>query len=84
MGGFGWTEHFPNCSKARMCGWKEAFNVQHSEQCRGRIEGELSQTEKSTERMEMIKLRHERYAAQMGEKIKRNESVPQPVELEGR
>ena len=45
MGGFGWTEHCPKCTKARSYGWKEAQNTAHSDHCRQRIEKELCQTE---------------------------------------
>ena len=60
MGGFGWTEHCPKCSKARLYGWKESTNIQHSEQCRKRLESELGQTEKGRERIELIKRRHDK------------------------
>ena len=81
MGGLGGTEHCPKCSKARLYGWKEASSILSSAG-RGWM-GELSQIEKGRERIELIKVRHDRYAAQMGEKIMHDETVPQPVEPEG-
>ena len=65
-GGFGWTEHCPKCTKARTYGWKESLNMQHSQQCRARIEAELAQTEKGRTRLEHVKERLDRSAAKVG------------------
>ena len=83
MGGFGWTEHCPKCSKARMYGWKEAKNTAHSDHCRRRIEEELSKTESGRARMELIKTRHDRYAAKMGEQVMQEEQIDQHLQPEG-
>jgi len=66
-GGFGWTEHCPKCDKARSYGWKESINMQHSGQCRARIEAELAQTERGKARLEHVKERLDRAAAKIGE-----------------
>ena len=69
MGGYGWTEHCQKCTKARLYGWKESINTQHSAQCRSRIEAELATTEKGRERLELVKDRLDRYAAKVGEDV---------------
>ena len=63
MGGFGWTEHCPKCSRARLYGWRDSVNLQHSEACRQRIEGELAATAKGQARLELSKTRVERRKA---------------------
>ena len=84
MGGFGWTEHCPKCSKARTYGWKESINTQHSDQCRRRIEHELAQTEAGRARLEHVKLRQDRHAAKLGEQIMQDDQQQQDVQPEGR
>ena len=66
MGGFGWTEHCPKCSRARMYGWRESGNTQHSLACRVRIEEELAKIELGKMRLERIKDRLDRHAADQG------------------
>ncbi len=66
MGGFGWTEHCPKCSKARLYGWKEAYNQQHSAGCRRRIEEALAQTERGRARLAHTKERLDRWTAERG------------------
>ena len=60
MGGYGWTEHCPKCSRARMYGWKDSANLQHNEACRVRIEGELAATDKGKARLDLSKQRMDR------------------------
>ena len=68
QGGYGWTEHCPKCSRARLYGWKESTNLQHNETCRQRIEGELAMTEKGKARIALSKTRLERrHAAAVAE-----------------
>ena len=67
MGGHGWTEQCPKCDKARLHGWREAVNQQHSNQCRERIEKCLEATEKGRTRLELAKERLDRYTAKIGE-----------------
>lgn len=38
--GHGWTEHCPKCARARLYGWKDSVNLQHSEACRTRIDAD--------------------------------------------
>ena len=51
MGGHGWTEHCPKCTRAREYSWEQAANSQHSDACRTRIEVELAQTERGRARL---------------------------------
>ncbi len=67
MGGHGWTEHCPKRDKARTYGWKESLNMQHSAQCRARIEAALAQTEREKARLEHAKGGLDRSAAKDGE-----------------
>ena len=67
MGGFGWTELCPKCDRARLHGWREAANLQHSSQCRARLEKAVENTEKGRERQELAKKRLDRYTAKIGE-----------------
>ena len=83
MGGLGWTEHCPKCSKARLYGWKESVNTQHSAQRRRRIDAELATTENGRARLEHSKLRHDRYAAKMGEQIMQDMQTEPPVQPDG-
>ena len=53
MGGHGWTEHCPKCSRARLYGWRDSVNLQHKEACRLRIGGWLATTEKGKARLEL-------------------------------
>ena len=69
MGGFGWTELCPKCDRARLHGWRDAANMQHSSQCRARMEQALGSTEKGRERLELAKERLDRYAAKIGEDL---------------
>ncbi len=66
MGGFGWTEHCPKCTKARLDGWKTASNQQHSLGCRRRIEESLAQTDRGRERLAHSKERLDRWTADGG------------------
>ncbi len=61
MGGFGWTEHCPKCTKARDHGWKEAANSQHTAACRTRIEAELAETEQGRVRLAHPQQRSDRW-----------------------
>ena len=60
LGGHGWTEHCPKCARARLYGWKDAVNLQHSEACRRRVGDELSKDEKGKARIALSKTRVER------------------------
>ena len=66
MGGFGWTEHCPKCSKARRYGWQMASNQQHSRGCRTRLEGLLAQTERGRRRLAHTKEKLDRWTAEQG------------------
>ena len=66
MGGFGWTEHCPKCSKARMYGWRDSSNQLHSPGCRRRIEDLLAQTDRGRERLAHTKERLDRWTAERG------------------
>ena len=66
LGGYGWTEHCPKCSRARTHGWRESGNTQHSLACRVRVEAELEKTELGKMRLDRIKDRLDRYAADQG------------------
>ncbi len=66
MGGFGWTEHCPKCSKARLYGWRESYNQQHSAGCRTRIEELLAQTDRGRARLAHTKERLDRWTAERG------------------
>ncbi len=66
MGGFGWTEHCPKCTKARLYGWRVSANQQHSAGCRRRIEDLLAQTERGRERLAHTKERMDRWTAELG------------------
>ena len=63
MGGHGWTEHCPKCSRARLYGWRDSVNLQHNEACRQRIEAELAMTERGKARIALSKHRIERRQA---------------------
>ena len=69
MGGSGWAEHRPKCTKARNDGWKQRVNVQHSLQCRRRIGAELAQTELGQARLEHTNERVDRCAAGIGDRV---------------
>ncbi len=64
MGGFGWTEHCPKCTRARLHGWREASNQQHSAGCRQRLEELLAQTERGQARLAHTKERFDRWTAE--------------------
>ena len=66
MGGFGWTEHCPKCSKAQRYGWKHAANQQHSKACRIRMEGHLAQTARGRERLAHTKEKLDQWSAEQG------------------
>ena len=66
LGGHGWTEHCPKCTRARTYTWRESSTLQHSVGCRKRIEDLLAQTERGRERLEHTKERADRWTAEMG------------------
>jgi len=66
MGGFGWTEHCPKCTKAQRYGWKKSANQQHTQACRIRMENLLAQTARGRERLGHTKERLDQWSADQG------------------
>ena len=66
MGGHGWTEHCPKCTKARMYGWRESANQQHSAACRQRLQDALAQTPQGRARLDHTRERLDRWTAERG------------------
>ena len=60
MGGLGWTEHCPKCTRARTHGWHKADKFKHNEACRRRVQAELAQTVRGRARLELTSQRRER------------------------
>ena len=83
MGGHGWTENCTKCDRARLHGWREALNMQHSSACRDRIEAELGGTELGRARLERTKERIDRYTADLHEERQDAVEPAQPVRFEG-
>ncbi len=63
LGGCGWTEHCSKCVRAKDYGWRESSNMQHSIECRKRLEAELEQTARGRERLAHAREREDRWLA---------------------
>ncbi len=80
MGGFGWTEHCPKCTRARLYGWRASSNQQHSAGCRTRVEELLAQTDRGRARLAHTKERLDRWTAEREPDGDPPEAASEPLE----
>ena len=79
MGGHGWTEGCPTCSRARRHGWRNKGSGGHSVRCRARIEAKLAETATGQARLASTQERTDRYLAERVEEADKAACGPEPA-----